>query len=154
MRRSLPVVERMFNKLYCAAFEQAGVVSLGTLMLDKPLLLDKALLLLSLLALAPRVLCAQSSAPDTPEPGSVEEIAGWGGRVRGGQQGGVAGRGDRATAQRTDTLSGVAPRWQTSGLARVAEEREHAAEAVRGRERAAGGGVEAAPPRGGEWVAL
>src|SRR5256886_10964612 len=69
MRLSLPVVERMFNKLYCAAFEQAGVVSRGTLMLDKPLLL------LGLLALAPRVLCAQSSAPDTPEPGSVEEIA-------------------------------------------------------------------------------
>jgi len=59
----------MFNKLYCAAFEQAGVVSRGTLMLDKPLLL------LGLLALAPRVLCAQSSAPDTPERGSVEEIA-------------------------------------------------------------------------------
>src|SRR5205085_112422 len=75
MRRSLPVVERMFNKLYCAAFEQAGVVSRGTLMLDKPLLLDRPLLLLGLLALAPRVLCAQSSAPDTPEPGSVEEIA-------------------------------------------------------------------------------
>src|SRR5256885_12687522 len=38
-------------------------------------MLDKPLLLLGLLALAPRVLCAQSSAPDTPEPGSVEEIA-------------------------------------------------------------------------------
>src|SRR5436853_6773383 len=75
MRRSLPVVERMFNKLYCAAFEQAGVVSRGTMMLDKPLLLDRPLLLLGLLALAPRVLCEQSSAPDTPEPGSVEEIA-------------------------------------------------------------------------------
>src|SRR6266478_5761992 len=56
MRRSLPIVERMFNKLYW-------------LMLDKPLVL------LSLIALAPRVLCAQSGAPDTPEPGSVEEIA-------------------------------------------------------------------------------
>src|SRR6267378_2049513 len=69
MRRSLPIVERMFNKLYCAAFEQARVGSRGSLMLDKPLLL------LTLLALAPRVSCAQSSAPDTPEPGSVEEIA-------------------------------------------------------------------------------
>src|ERR1700719_3799801 len=56
MRRSLPIVERMFNKLYW-------------LMLDKPLVL------LSLIALAPRMLCAQSGAPDTPEPGSVEEIA-------------------------------------------------------------------------------
>jgi hypothetical protein len=46
----------MFNKLYW-------------LMLDKPLVL------LSLIALAPRMLCAQSGAPDTPEPGSVEEIA-------------------------------------------------------------------------------
>jgi hypothetical protein len=27
------------------------------------------------MALAPRMLCAQSSAPDTPEPGSIEEIA-------------------------------------------------------------------------------
>src|SRR5882762_7347295 len=69
MRRSLPIVERMFNKLYCAAFEPARVGSRGSLMLDKPLLL------LTLLALAPRVSCAQSSAPDTPEPGSVEEIA-------------------------------------------------------------------------------
>src|SRR6266404_5892779 len=69
MRRSLPIVERMFNKLYCAAFEQARVGSRGSLMLDKPLLL------LTLLALAPRVSCAQSSAPDAPEPGSVEEIA-------------------------------------------------------------------------------
>ena len=59
----------MFNKLYCAAFEQARVGSRGSLMLDKPLLL------LALLAFAPRLLCAQSSAPDTPEPGSVEEIA-------------------------------------------------------------------------------
>ena len=38
-------------------------------------MLDKPLLLLSLIALAPRMLWAQSSAPDTPEPGSVEEIA-------------------------------------------------------------------------------
>jgi hypothetical protein len=38
-------------------------------------MLDKPRLLLSLIALAPRMLCAQSSAPDTPEPGSVEEIA-------------------------------------------------------------------------------
>ncbi len=38
-------------------------------------MLDKSLVLLSLIALAPRMLCAQSSAPDTPEPGSVEEIA-------------------------------------------------------------------------------
>src|SRR6202140_2621663 len=56
MRRSLPIVERMFNKLYW-------------LMREKPLVL------LSLIALAPRMLCAQSGAPDTPEPGSVEEIA-------------------------------------------------------------------------------
>jgi len=46
----------MFNKLYWR-------------MLDKPLVL------LSLIALAPRMLYAQSGAPDTPEPGSVEEIA-------------------------------------------------------------------------------
>ncbi|HXO15155.1 MAG TPA: M14 family zinc carboxypeptidase, partial [Steroidobacteraceae bacterium] len=46
----------MFNKLYW-------------LMLDKPRVL------LSLIALAPRVLWAQSGAADTPEPGSVEEIA-------------------------------------------------------------------------------
>ncbi len=59
----------MFNKLYCAAFEPARVGSRESLMLDK------SLLLLTLLALAPRVSCAQSSAPDTPEPGSVEEIA-------------------------------------------------------------------------------
>jgi hypothetical protein len=38
-------------------------------------MLDKPRVLLSLIALAPRMLCAQSSAPDTPEPGSVEEIA-------------------------------------------------------------------------------
>src|SRR6266704_1257414 len=38
-------------------------------------MLDKPLLLLSLIALAPRMLWAQSSAPDTPEPGSVEDIA-------------------------------------------------------------------------------
>ena len=38
-------------------------------------MLDKPCVLLSLIALAPRMLCAQSSAPDTPEPGSVEEIA-------------------------------------------------------------------------------
>src|SRR3989440_7865663 len=38
-------------------------------------MLDKPLLLLTLLTLAPRVLWARSSAPDTPEPGSVEEIA-------------------------------------------------------------------------------
>src|SRR5256885_13042728 len=38
-------------------------------------MLDKPLLLLTLLTLAPRVLWAQSSAPDTPESGSVEEIA-------------------------------------------------------------------------------
>src|SRR5437763_6002716 len=38
-------------------------------------MLDKPLLLLTLLARAPRVLWAQSSAPDTPESGSVEEIA-------------------------------------------------------------------------------
>src|SRR5207249_12207843 len=38
-------------------------------------MLDKPLLLLSLIALAPRMLWAQSSAPDTPEPGSVEELA-------------------------------------------------------------------------------
>src|SRR5882762_10458288 len=56
MRRSLPIVERMFNKLYWC-------------------MLDKRLVLLSLIALAPRMLCAQSGAPDTPEPGSVEEIA-------------------------------------------------------------------------------
>jgi len=34
-------------------------------------MLDKPLLLLSLIALAPRMLWAQSSVPDTPEPGSV-----------------------------------------------------------------------------------
>ncbi len=33
------------------------------------------LLLLTLIALLPRMLCAQSAAPDTPESGSVEEIA-------------------------------------------------------------------------------
>ena len=38
-------------------------------------MLDKPRVLLSLIALAPRMLCAQSSAPDTPEPGSVAEIA-------------------------------------------------------------------------------
>src|SRR3984893_6979954 len=38
-------------------------------------MLDKPLVLLSLIALAPRVLWAQSGAADTPEPGSVEEIA-------------------------------------------------------------------------------
>src|SRR5213082_469606 len=38
-------------------------------------MLDKPLLLLTLLTLAPRVPWAQSSAADTPESGSVEEIA-------------------------------------------------------------------------------
>src|ERR1700716_3684987 len=38
-------------------------------------MLDNPRVLLSLIALAPRMLCAQSSAPDTPEPGSVAEIA-------------------------------------------------------------------------------
>jgi hypothetical protein len=32
-------------------------------------------LLLTVIALLPRMLCAQSAAPDTPEPGSIEEIA-------------------------------------------------------------------------------
>jgi hypothetical protein len=38
-------------------------------------MLNKTLLLLTVIALLPRALCAQSVAPDTPESGSVQEIA-------------------------------------------------------------------------------
>lgn len=42
---------------------------------EETLMFRQPLLLLTLIALLPRMLCAQSAAPDTPESGSVEEIA-------------------------------------------------------------------------------
>src|SRR5215472_14237946 len=71
MRPSLPVVERLLNSVGCVRCQMKNAAtSRGT-----SLMRYAPLGLLALIGSLPHLACAQSFAPDTPEAGSVEEIA-------------------------------------------------------------------------------